>query len=129
MRVPVSFPAQFRRLCAIAGLVAIAGLGGCATGGPAGPIVPAKPAETAETIPNQTTPTHPLDSDQPTFLKLGNMSASHTPLRVGVLLPFGSANAATRGLANTMLKAAELAMFDAGVKDLVLMTADEGAGG
>jgi branched-chain amino acid transport system substrate-binding protein len=130
MRIPaVSFSAQFRRLCAIAGLVAIAGLGGCATTGPAGPPVPQKPTQTTEVPGPVTTPTHPLRSDDPNFLRLGNISPSHTPIRVGVLLPFGNANPATRGLANTMMKAAELAMFDSGLHDLVLMTADEGAGG
>lgn len=60
---------------------------------------------------------------------MGNMSPNHTPLRIGVLLPFGNPNSATRGLANTMMKAAELALFDTGARDMVLMTADEGAGG
>src|SRR5438105_943106 len=97
----------FRRLCAIAALVAIAGLGGCVTPGKSvGPPPPPK-AEVAEEVPGPvTTPTRPLDSDQPYFLKLGNMSSSRTPVRVGVLLPFGSAGG-TRALANTMLKAAE----------------------
>jgi ABC-type branched-subunit amino acid transport system substrate-binding protein len=55
--------------------------------------------------------------------------SGHTPVRVGVLLPFGSSAGGTRALANTMLKAAELAMFDSGNHDIVLMTADEGTSG
>jgi ABC-type branched-subunit amino acid transport system substrate-binding protein len=127
MRFPAaSFPAQFRRLCAIAGLVAIAGLGGCATKGkPGAPVVPQGPVLSEETTVPTTTPTNPLEADQPNFLRLGNMSSSRTPVRVGVLLPFG-AGGGTKALANTMLKAAELAMFDSGNRDIVLMTADEG---
>jgi ABC-type branched-subunit amino acid transport system substrate-binding protein len=78
--------------------------------------------------PPTTNPTHPLDSDQSSFLRLSN-TGSHTPVRVGVLLPFGSSTAGTRALANTMLKAAELAMFDSGNRDIILMTADEGSNG
>src|SRR5436189_4422620 len=124
------FPGQpFRRLCAIAGLVAIVGLGGCVSPGkPVGPPPPPKPEVTEEVPGPVTTPTHPLERDEPTFLRLGNMGSSRTPVRVGVLLPFGSAGG-TRALANTMLKAAELAMFDSGSRDIVLMTADEGANG
>ena len=49
------------------------------------------------------------------------------PVRVGVILPFTSSTAATRDLAAAMLKAAELAMFDAGNRNILLMTADEGS--
>jgi len=123
------FAASFRRVCAIAGLVAIAGLGGCVTTPKVtGPVAPVKPTEVSEPVAPPTVPTHPLTADQPNFLRLGNMSGSRTPVRVGVLLPFG-AGGSTRALANTMLKAAELAMFDSGSRDIVLMTADEGAGG
>ncbi|HEX2592497.1 MAG TPA: penicillin-binding protein activator [Rhizomicrobium sp.] len=127
MRFPVP---SFRRLCAIAGLVAIAGLAGCATTKKGPDIAPTpKPTETAETVVPTTTPTHPLDSDSPSFLRLGNMSSARTPVRIGVLLPFGSSTAGTKALANTMLKAAELAMFDSGSRDILLMTADEGSSG
>lgn len=116
-----------RRLCAIVGLVAIVGLGGCVTPGKAvGPPPPTRPEVTEEVAGPVTTPTHPLDHDQPNFLRLGNMSSSRTPVRIGVLLPFGSSGG-TRALANTMLKAAELAMFDSGSRDIVLITADEGS--
>ena len=36
-----------------------------------------------------------------------------TPVRVGVILPFSSSTPATRTLAAAMMKAAELALFDA----------------
>ena len=48
-------------------------------------------------------------------------------MRVGVILPFSSASPATRALAGAMLKAAELALFDSGNRNILLMTADEGA--
>jgi ABC-type branched-subunit amino acid transport system substrate-binding protein len=48
---------------------------------------------------------------------------------VGIILPFSSSTASTRALAQSMMKAAELAMFDSGAKNILLMTADEGNGG
>lgn len=55
------------------------------------------------------------------------MSANHVPVRVGVLLPFNNGSAATRALASSMLKAAELALFDANNPDVLLISADEGS--
>ena len=46
-------------------------------------------------------------------------------MRVGVILPFNDASPGRRALANAMLKAAELALYDAGNRDIVLMTADD----
>jgi branched-chain amino acid transport system substrate-binding protein len=74
-----------------------------------------------------TVPTHPLSSDQPNFLKLGNMQNGQTPVRVGVLLPFSNGSPGTRALSASMMKSAELALFDAGNPNIVLITADEGA--
>ena len=55
------------------------------------------------------------------------MNPNHVPVRIGMLLPFSNGSAATRALAASMMKAAELAMFDAGNPDILLMTADEGS--
>jgi ABC-type branched-subunit amino acid transport system substrate-binding protein len=55
------------------------------------------------------------------------MERGKTPVRVGVILPFSNASAATRALATAMLKAAELALYDSGNRDMVLMTADDSA--
>ncbi len=55
------------------------------------------------------------------------MAEGATPLRVGVILPFSNASAGTRALANAMLKAAELALYDGANRDMVLMTADDSA--
>jgi ABC-type branched-subunit amino acid transport system substrate-binding protein len=72
---------------------------------------------------------HPLTADQSGFLRLGNLPPGRTPVRIGVLLPFSNGSASTRLLASSMLKAAEMALFDSGKRDLLVITADEGAGG
>ena len=59
-------------------------------------------------------------------MRLGNMSGGHVPVRIGILLPFNNGSAATRALASSMLKAAELAVFDSGNQDILLISADEG---
>jgi ABC-type branched-subunit amino acid transport system substrate-binding protein len=72
---------------------------------------------------------HPLTGEQGGFLRLGNLPNGPTPVRIGVLLPFSNGSASTRLLASSMLKAAEMALYDSGKRDLLLMTADEGSGG
>ena len=88
---------------------------------PAPPPVAPVPAAPA------TAPTHPLSGDQSNFLKLSNMQNGQTPVRVGVLLPFSNGAAGTRALSTSMMKAAELALFDAGNSNIVLISADEGS--
>jgi branched-chain amino acid transport system substrate-binding protein len=70
-----------------------------------------------------------LDRDQPSYLRLPGLADGVTPVRVGIILPFTSSSAPTRALAASLMKAAELAMFDAGNRNILLMTADEGNGG
>jgi ABC-type branched-subunit amino acid transport system substrate-binding protein len=70
-----------------------------------------------------------LSGEQGGFLRLGNLPAGRTPVRIGVLLPFSNGSSSTRLLASSMLKAAEMALFESGKRDLLLMTADEGSGG
>jgi ABC-type branched-subunit amino acid transport system substrate-binding protein len=72
---------------------------------------------------------HPLTGEQGAFLRLSNLPNGRTPVRIGVLLPFSNGSASTRLLASSMLKAAEMALFDSGKHELLLMTADEGSGG
>jgi ABC-type branched-subunit amino acid transport system substrate-binding protein len=55
------------------------------------------------------------------------MENGKTPLRVGVILPFSNATPGARALATAMLKAAQLALYDSGNHDMVLMTADDSA--
>ena len=104
---------------AIAGLLAIAA---CA----APQKMPAPPPLTE--APRGPVAANPLDSDQPNYLRLPGLPDG-TPVRVGIILPFGSSSAPTRALAQSMMKAAQLAMFDAGNRSVLLMTADEGNGG
>ncbi len=70
---------------------------------------------------------HPMTGEEPGFIRLSNMPKNVTPVRVGVLLPFSNGSAATRVLAQAMLKSAELALFDAGNPEILLITADEGS--
>ena len=108
------------RFCAIAASLAIAA---CtpATPPPKPPVIaPPPPAPVAG---------NPLDRDLPGYLRLPGMAPDQVPVRVGVILPFTSSSASTRALAASMLKAAELAMFDSGNHNILLMTADEGNGG
>jgi branched-chain amino acid transport system substrate-binding protein len=70
---------------------------------------------------------HPMTGEEPGFLRLSNMSQNVVPVRVGILLPFSNGSAATRALAAAMLKSAELALFDAGNPNILLITADEGS--
>jgi branched-chain amino acid transport system substrate-binding protein len=107
------------RSFAIAGLLAIAG---CV----APQKVPAPPPLTE--APKGPVAANPLDGDQPGYLRLPGLPDG-TPVRVGIILPFGSSSAPTRALAQSMMKAAALALFDAGNRSILLITADEGNGG
>ena len=111
MTAPVSL-----RICATLMLIGIAG---CA----APPKVAPPPMIVA---PPEPTATNPLDRDMPEFLRLST-APGRPPVRVGMILPLTGA-AQTRALAAAMIKSAELAMFDAGNRDILLMTADEGTG-
>ena len=107
------------RSFAIAGLLAIAG---CAQ-----PVAVPPPPPMAQ-APKGPVAANPLDHDQPGFLRLPGLPDG-TPVRVGIILPFSSSSAPTRALAQSMMKAAQLALFDAGNRSVLLITADEGNGG
>src|SRR6185312_14623487 len=107
------------RLCAILGAISIVALAGCQTPQVVKPPVALPPPPPAPTAPHQ------LLGDSPSFLRLPNLAEGKTPLRIGVILPLSNSSAATRGLANAMLKAAQLALYDSGNRDMVLLTADE----
>lgn len=55
------------------------------------------------------------------------MQEGQTPVRVGVLLPFTNGSSATRALAASMMKAAQLALFDVHNRDILMISADEGS--
>jgi len=93
------------------------------------PPAPKPVAPVARNIPAGTHATHPLLADESGFLRLGNMPQGQTPVRVGVLLPFSNGSATTRALAASLIKSAELAMFDSNNRNLLIVAADEGSGG
>lgn len=108
------------RLCAIVAAISIGALASCQAPAPLKPPPPPPP-------PPEPAAPHQLSADQPDFLRLPNLESGKTPLRVGIILPFSNAPAGTRALANAMLKAAELALYDGGDRKMVLMTADDSA--
>jgi len=109
------------RFCAIAAVLAIAA---CTQPVPPQPKpVPPPPPPPPPVAGN------PLDHDLPSYMRLPGIAPNQVPVRVGVILPFSSSSAGTRALAASMLKAAEMAMFDSGNHDILLMTADEASGG
>jgi ABC-type branched-subunit amino acid transport system substrate-binding protein len=126
MLVSYRKPVRLFAIAALAGLVALAG---CQRP----PEPPPAPAPVEEALPppppEEPPPPNALLKDQPSFLRLPNLPAGTTPVRVGVILPLSSSNAATRALAQSMLKAAQLALFDGGNPNMVLMVDDEGNGG
>ena len=109
---------HFARLFAILGLAAIAGLSACQP--------PPPPPPPKVVAPPPPVAGNPLDRDLPSYFRLPNNAPDTVPVRVGVILPFNSTTPAIRNLAAGMLKAAELALFDAGNRNVLLMTADEG---
>lgn len=122
IRLPVEVRRVLRRVPLVA-LVIFPIAGGCVT-----PVPPPPPPPKAASAPARPQgPGHPLTAERQGFLRLGNMAEGRVPVRVGVLLPFSNGSSATRGLAQSMLKAAQLALFDAHNPDLLLMSADEGS--
>ena len=117
MSVLASSRFALHRLCAIACAVAVVALAACTT--PPAPPPPAPPVAVQPPAPHQ------LAADQPTFFKLPNLAPDKTPVRVGIILPFSNSSANVRALANSMMKAAELALYDSGNHDILLMAADD----
>jgi branched-chain amino acid transport system substrate-binding protein len=104
---------SFRRLCAIAACLAI---GACSTTtAPPAPVLAPEPPPAP----------HQVTAEQPQFLKLPNLKTQQTAVRVGVILPFNDATANVRTLAKAMMHAAELALYDSGNSNIVLMAAED----
>ena len=70
-----------------------------------------------------------MTADEPGFVRLSNTPSGTTPVRVGILLPFSNGSGQTRALAASMMKAAQLALFDSGNSNIILLSADEGSTG
>jgi ABC-type branched-subunit amino acid transport system substrate-binding protein len=115
-----SLPSRFPRFWAIAPLFAtvLIAASACASKPPPPPPAP-PPPPVVKTVPPQS---------QTNFLTLPGLDKG-TPVRVGVILPLSSRSAPTRNLARSMLKAAQMAMFDSGNHSMLLMVGDEGNGG
>jgi ABC-type branched-subunit amino acid transport system substrate-binding protein len=113
-----------RHLCAIAGLVAIAGLTACTTAQQATTAPPPPPPKAQLPVAKQPAAT----PGQTGFVSLPGMPAKATPVRVGIILPFSNGSDATRHLAISMMNAAEMALYDSGKRNIVLITGDEGGG-
>lgn len=117
--VPRLTPAQSQRECAWRGfraipllLAAVVAVSACA--------VEPKRAE------RPAAPALPPRAEEPDFFRLPGIVPDHTLLRVAMLLPLSSSSAETRAVANGIEKAAELALFDAGNPDILLMPRDDG---
>ncbi|MEE8438470.1 MAG: ABC transporter substrate-binding protein, partial [Micropepsaceae bacterium] len=68
----------------------------------------------------------PPRSDQPNYFRLRSTPVDDTPVRIALLLPFTNPSPETRALANALQRAAELALFDSGNSDIILMPRDDG---
>ena len=68
----------------------------------------------------------PPRSDQPNYFRLRNTPGGETPIRVALLLPFSNPTPETRALAEAMQRSAELALFDSGNSNIILMPRDDG---
>lgn len=112
------------RFSAIGAFLAIGLVAGCESEN--GAKLP-PPPQAAAAQPTGPVAQHPLTSEESGFVRLGNINPNRVPVRIGMLLPFNNGSAATRALAASMMKSAELAIFDAGNPDILLLTADEGS--
>lgn len=110
-----------RQVCALLAVLAIgAGLSACQT------TPPPKPAPVAQAAPPvQQAPTPPPQVEKPNYFRLRHTPPDAAPVRVALLLPFTHPAAATRALADAMEQAAELALFDSGKKNIILMPRDD----
>ncbi len=103
---------------AIAALVAIGALASaCQTTPPPAPR-PKPPTHVARQLPPRT--------DQPNYYRLRHTSSDRTPVRVVLLLPLSNPSADTRALADAMEKAAELALFESGNPNIIILPRDDG---
>jgi branched-chain amino acid transport system substrate-binding protein len=68
----------------------------------------------------------PPRSDPSNYFRLRNTPIDDTPIRVALLLPFTNPSPETRAIAEAMQHSAELALFDSGNGNIILMPRDDG---
>ncbi|WP_165793570.1 penicillin-binding protein activator [Hyphococcus luteus] len=115
-------------LKALLALLAAAALAACETGAPsrpsAGPVIssdeplPPSPLEEGEGVFEEAE-----RYDRRAFVRPPHMEGEE-PVRVGLLLPFSAKSEAARRVASSMFDAAQLAVFDAGEKNFLLIPKD-----
>ncbi len=117
------------RICAIAlSLTLAADLMACQTPKVA-PPPPAPPRQIyvpPPAPPPPQPPSPPGRAELPNYYRLRNTPRETVPARVALLLPFSSPSADVRNIADALQKAAELALFDSGSRDILLMPRDDG---
>jgi len=110
----------------IAGFLVLIMAGGvlaaCVTAPP--PPPPPPPLVEAPPPPQDLGP--PPRSDSPNYFRLRGTPEGTTPVRVALLLPFTNPSAETRAIAEALQRAAELALFDSGNPNIILMPRDDG---
>src|SRR6185437_15000159 len=114
-------------VCAIAFLLAIGGgLAGCEPMKPVVAALPPPPPVPPRVFAPPPAPAVPSRVEQPNFYRLRNTPSGVAPARVALLLPLSSPSADTRALAEALEKAAELAIFDSKIPNILLMPRDDG---
>ncbi len=68
---------------------------------------------------------HQVTAEAPQFTRLPNTQDAAVPVRIGVILPFENPSANVRGLAKSLMHAAEMALYDSGNRNIILMTAED----
>jgi ABC-type branched-subunit amino acid transport system substrate-binding protein len=71
-------------------------------------------------------PALPQRAEQPNYFRLRNTPRGVTPVRVAMLLPFTNPSADTRGVAQALQRAAEMALFDSRNANIILLPRDDG---
>lgn len=114
------------RVCAIMAALAIGGplalgLAGCAGTAPKRPVIVQMPVVEAPVA-----AAGPVRNDRPEYFRLAHTPRDHTPVRVALLLPLTNPSADTRAVAEALQRAAQIALFDSGNADIILMPRDDG---
>ncbi len=108
----------------MAGLALTLGLSGCQSTAARRPTPVTAAPEVLPPAPEVAE--NPDRTDHPEYYRLPHTASGRTPVRVAMLLPLSNPSAETRAVAEALQRAAQLALFDSGNKDIILMPRDEG---